>query len=86
MSPVVAWVVVTIVVNFLWGSQILMAYPSRSGRSGFSLHRTGRMAMLHGLRGQGSHMPSAFFYFWSRARPEIANTLLSGLFLALHRS
>jgi hypothetical protein len=28
MSPVVAWVVVTIVVNFLWGSQILMAYPS----------------------------------------------------------
>ena len=31
MSPVVAWVVVTIVVNFLWGSQILMAYPSSTG-------------------------------------------------------
>jgi hypothetical protein len=31
MSPVVAWVVVTIVVNSLWGSQILMAYPSSTG-------------------------------------------------------
>ena len=31
MSPVVAWVVVTIVVNFLWGSQILIAYSSSTG-------------------------------------------------------
>jgi hypothetical protein len=26
---------------------VLVVYPSRPGRSGFSLHRTGMMAMLH---------------------------------------
>jgi hypothetical protein len=31
---------------------VLVVYPSRSGRSDFSLHRTGRMAMLHTLRGR----------------------------------
>ena len=51
MSPVVAWVVVTIVVNFLWGSQILMAYPSSTraqrvlftsdGYDGYATHAAG---------------------------------------------
>ncbi len=46
-----------------------LVYPSRPGRSGLSLHRTGRMAMLHALRGQLSHA-LRFLYFWSRVRPE----------------
>ena len=58
---------------------LMVSARPRPGISGLSLHRTGMMAMLHGLRGQFFRLRCAFFYFWSRARPE--NALLSGLFV-----
>ncbi len=56
---------------------VLEVYLSSTG----ALHRTGRMAMLRGQRGQISQALQLFYYFWSRARPEIDH--LSGLFRAL---
>src|SRR5215217_8270477 len=56
--------------------------PSRPGRSGLWLHRTDMLVRLRALRGQFFHLRCAFFYFWSRARPE-TTVLLSGLFRAL---
>ena len=38
--------------------------------------------MLHTLRGRVFRLRCGFFYFWSRARPETVNDLLSGLFRA----
>ena len=59
------------------------SYLSRPGRSGFSLQRTGRMAMLRGLRGWVRHW-SALLSFGPRFGPRIrpkTTTLLSGPFL-----
>jgi hypothetical protein len=61
------------------GPPILVVSPSRPGRSGFTLHRTGRMAMLHGLRGRIPHGLRTSFYIRPRIRPEKLTTLLSGL-------
>jgi hypothetical protein len=60
----------------------LLICPSRPGRCGLSLHRTGRMAMLHGLRGWKpvTRVPLTSFSFRPLARPE--NALLFGLFRA----
>ena len=55
------------------GPPILVVSPSRPGRSGFTLHRTGRMAMLHGLRGRIPHGLRTSFYIRPRIRPETVN-------------
>jgi hypothetical protein len=55
-----------------FGPGPLVIYPSRLGRSGFSLHRAGRMTMLHRLRGRNlvTRVPLTSFYFRPLARPE----------------
>ena len=51
---------------------LVVFYPSRPGRSGLSLQRTGMMVMIHGLRGRTppAMVPLTSFYFWPRGRPE----------------
>jgi hypothetical protein len=61
---------------------VLEAYPHRPGRIGFSLHRTGRMIMLRGLRGRKVHARVPLRSF-SHPAPQKAGECptLSGLFV-----
>jgi hypothetical protein len=54
------------------GASVLGVFLCRPRRSGFSLHRTGRMAMLHPLRGRNVHarVPLRSFSIRPRIRPE----------------
>jgi hypothetical protein len=67
------------------GLRLARYAPPDRGRSGFSLHRTGMMAMLHGLRGRTppAMVSLTSFSFRPRCRPE--NALLSGLFSCTQR-
>ena len=56
----------------------MVFYPARPGRSRLSLHRTGRMAMLHGLRDRLSH---ALRFLLLLVPREAGGWSISGLFV-----
>ena len=69
------------------GAPVLVVYPPRPGRSYFSLHRTGMMVMIQGLRGR---KPSHGLFYWHAFPSGLAAgrigmlDLLSGLFFVLY--